>query len=249
MKHFLLPEQASGSTSLTLDERDSHYLLHVLRKQQGDSLQALDTDQWICRITLENNTSPLQIHIDRLEQLQTKTQGIILLQGLPRGKKWDQILRQSVEIGVHSIFPLLSENSQIRIEEKEYIQKKQRWEKIIREAAQQSGTLFPPQLHEPSKLKFALKALPQDSRKAIVFHEKPLEDRKLYDMLRDQPQWVIVAVGPEGGFSPIEIDLFKQEGFVPYRFNTGVLRAETAAIFGLAAVSTMITEISSGELQ
>jgi len=76
----------------------------------------------------------------------------------------------------------------------------------------------------------------------LVLHQEPLEKGTLHGYLRNDPDFVVLAVGPEGGFSPGELAQFKKTGFRPLLMGNTILRTETAAIYGIAAIRTILLE-------
>ncbi|MDR0382730.1 MAG: RsmE family RNA methyltransferase, partial [Spirochaetaceae bacterium] len=77
---------------------------------------------------------------------------------------------------------------------------------------------------------------------ALLIHEVPLEKGSFHEYLDSTPDLIVMAVGPEGGFSPAEADDFIEAGFKPVTLGDTVLRAENAALYAAAAVRTLIFE-------
>ena len=75
-----------------------------------------------------------------------------------------------------------------------------------------------------------------------MLSEEPLARESLHRYLVDSPETVTLAVGPEGGMTPGEMERLQNAGFCSVHFRTNVLRAETAALYGIAAVQTALTE-------
>ncbi len=176
----------------------------------------------------------------------SKLPEITLFQGLPRGAKMDLIVRQSAEAGVSVIAPFKGEYSQ-GAGDKEYGQKLKRWERIVKEARQQSGSvtetiIMPPcgfdallEYWESLKVKYTRPL-------SLVLHQEPLEKGTFHGYLRNDPDFIVFAVGPEGGFSPGELRRFLNTGFKPLLMGNTILRTETAALYGIAAIRTILLE-------
>jgi 16S rRNA (uracil1498-N3)-methyltransferase len=136
-------------------------------------------------------------------------------------------------------------------------EKLRRWERIIREARQQSGSVIPTAVREPCTVDGALgrwAALKQQHPRGvgILLHqeplaspESPLEQGTFHDYLYNNPEFVVTAVGPEGGFSPGEAGRFIAEGFKPLVMGSTILRTETAALYAVAAVRIILLENAS----
>jgi 16S rRNA (uracil1498-N3)-methyltransferase len=177
---------------------------------------------------------------------------IILVQGLPKGAKMDLVIRQATEAGVSAVVPLRSARSIARgvsRGEEGGEARSSRWGRIVREAMQQSGSPRRTRVLEaisPPELPAVLSSLglgPGDPR--ILFHEAPLAQSSLHGYLTGASDAIALCVGPEGGFAPDEVEFFLGEGFRPLRLAGAILRAETAALYAIAAAQIILSERSS----
>jgi 16S rRNA (uracil1498-N3)-methyltransferase len=179
---------------------------------------------------------------------------VILFQALPKGPKMDLIVRQAAEGGLAEVVPFASEHTIPRIGAGEYGQgpenRVRRWEKIVREARQQSGSPVDTQIRAPLSLD-GLFAYWEELRGrapgvlGLLFHQTPLEQASLHEYLSREPEIVVLVIGPEGGFSPGEVSRFLGAGFKPLTIGDTVLRTETAALYGAAAVRIILLENAS----
>jgi RNA methyltransferase, RsmE family len=173
---------------------------------------------------------------------------IVLVMGLPKGAKMDLVVREATEAGVAAIVPLLSARSASRGEETG-ASRRGRWDRVVREALQQSGSTVPTKVLDPlglPELPAALDGLGLGSEcPRILLHEAPLAQSSMHGYLSGAPEALALCVGPEGGFSPEEVDFLVAGGFRPLRFAGAILRAETAAIYAVAAAQTILSERSS----
>lgn len=170
-----------------------------------------------------------------------------LFQFIPKPVKFEQIVRQAVECGVKHIVPVIGEYS-----EKSSIQalqnsKKERLERIVREARQQSGSPVNSEVHQPVTLKEAVDLWLENYDASVcsgfVLSERECGDGSIRDVLckKDKIQRICIACGSEGGISPDEVDfLLKKALFNPVHFSVNILRCETAALYGIAAVQTAV---------
>jgi 16S rRNA (uracil1498-N3)-methyltransferase len=161
----------------------------------------------------------------------------------------DLVVRQATEAGVSAVLPLLSARTVASDAAEGGGTRVARWERIVREALQQSGSDVVTRVLEPlelSALPTALDSLgirPSDPR--ILLHESPLAQSSMHGYLTEAPDAVVLCVGPEGGFAPEEIDYLLTAGFRPLRLAGAVLRAETAALYAVAAAQIVLSERSS----
>ncbi len=176
---------------------------------------------------------------------------IILVQSMAKGPAMDLVLRQAAEAGVSRLIPLAARRSVVRAEAGEKGEsgwaKRARWERIVREGLQQSGSPVPTRLEEAATLGELEERLgpPRGRRLCLLLHEAPLAEGSLHGYLTEAPDEIVLCVGPEGGFAPDEADFLLAAGYKPLRLPGAVLRTETAALYAVAAVETILTERSS----
>jgi 16S rRNA (uracil1498-N3)-methyltransferase len=168
--------------------------------------------------------------------------------GIPKGKKMEQIIRQATEAGVVEIIPLMCEHSVVRLDETDGRRKTERWEKIAREALQQSGTPRPPQIHRPARPE-ELPDLTGHLDRLLYFHQEPLTQAGLHQLLNPDYSAIGLIIGPEGGFSARELELFAAFHYDSVYLGESILRAETAAVYALAAVQTILRESATWQLR
>jgi 16S rRNA (uracil1498-N3)-methyltransferase len=181
----------------------------------------------------------------------------------------DRIVREAAESGVSELLPFVSEFSVPRLKGNDGNTKLNRWKRIIREARQQSGSPVETLIRAPAdfeeilawweefkKLRTRARGIlfhqvplaPQSNPKGEDVHGSPLAKGSLHGYLKDRPDPVILAIGPEGGFSGGEAEAFMAAGFRPLSIGNSVLRVETAALYGIAATAIILLECDSWTL-
>lgn len=247
MKQFVLPLEYSGEDVFTLPKEDSHYLLRVQRRPVGSIIKLMDSsgNEYSGEIiNSEDDLCTLSLELLNTAKVSDKP-GIILLQAIPKGKKIDLMIRQSVEAGVKRIIPIMADHSVPQFKsESDRDKKRDRWIKIVKEASQQSGTHLITELDRLVKLEEALDSLPEEYT-GIFFHQDPINNRTLHQTLSNISSDVVLVVGPEGGLSSKEITLLQERSFTPILLGDNILRAETATTFGIGAVSMILYEQKS----
>ena len=260
MKKFILTNPPDSRGIVYLKENDFHYLVRIRRLGKGSVFTAFlpdGTEKDFEVISAKNdilkaqcvNEAPVHMtsHIKR-NTPNNILPPIYLFQALPKGSKMDLIIRQAGECGISRIIPFYSEYSQIKNKVHGVnTEKIKRWNRIIKEARQQSGSVTETQVNEPcvfdevfifwDKLK---KEKPKGS--GIFFNEKEKNPGTLHDCLKNNPDFVAMAIGPEGGFNNIEAQRFKAAGFKSLSLGDNILRTETAALYGAAAIRTILLE-------
>jgi 16S rRNA (uracil1498-N3)-methyltransferase len=256
MKHFVIQVQPGEGGIIRLYEKDYHYLVHVRRLKSGMSFDAVlpgGTETKVRILSTRDNILIGQCIIDAGKTQPEKSfplgrqiPPLALFQGLPRGAKMDLIVRQAAEAGVSVVAPFKSEYSQAA-PGKDSGEKIKRWERIIKEARQQSGSLTETKVLPPCGFDALLEYWESLKKKysrplGMLFHQEPLEKGTFHGYLGNDPDFVALAVGPEGGFSPGELTQFLKTGFRPLLMGNTILRTETAALYGIAAIRIILLE-------
>ncbi|BAY96138.1 hypothetical protein NIES37_00650 [Tolypothrix tenuis PCC 7101] len=219
----------AGEISLTKEQQ--HYLARVLRLREGDRFIAMDGKGkwWLTQLVGEQG----QV----LEALVVETElpvSITLMVALPKGSGFDEVVRCCTELGVTTIAPILSDRTLLQPSP----QKLERWRRIAAEAAEQSERAFIPTILEAvafsSSLSFA------NSHRYICEARGNLPHLK--NCLQHQGQMtndqeLVIAIGPEGGWTQQEIESAIAAGFQPVSLGRRILRAVTAPVVALSLVS------------
>lgn len=267
MRQFVAPFLPDSKGRLRLQGKDYRYLSLVLRLGLGDVLSVRLPDGRLVNMevramgsramelrlsdreeTVEGGVSALEINREEAKD------EILLFQFITKAQKMDVIVRQATEVGVSYIVPIQSAfsapgNAADRTE---------RWQRIVREARQQSGSPKDTQVLSPCSLEKALQTWEElaPGGKGFVLYEEVGESKTFHqgvasylkDITEDKRQYALVA-GCEGGISREELTLMESKGFIPIHFKTNILRAETAALYGLAVLQNLLTEYETWQLK
>jgi 16S rRNA (uracil1498-N3)-methyltransferase len=148
------------------------------------------------------------------------------------------VVRQATELGVSEIQPVLSQRTILKPSDN----KLDRWQRIAQEAAEQSERLWVPQVQAPLDLKTALTQFGSPVGPGYICTARgnppSLAQRLVADRLGDTP--LTIAIGPEGGWTPDEVELAQGLGYQAVSLGTGILRAVTAPLAVLAIVATVV---------
>jgi 16S rRNA (uracil1498-N3)-methyltransferase len=260
MKQFILKEEPDREGLVRLRDEDYHYLVHVRRLKPGGTFKALpkgsDSPVTVTVHSIDNHTLVGKIQAV-LSTIPLSLPPLYLFQALPKGTKMDLIVRQAAEGEISEVVPFCSERSMPAPGQG----REERWRRIVREARQQSGSSIDTRIHAPvledelfaywEELRIREHAGSTGSALGIVFHEvpvhsdsagRPLEQGTFHHYLNREPFLIALALGPEGGFSGAELGRFIDAGFKPLHMGDAVLRTETAALYGAAAVRIILME-------
>ena len=262
MKQFLLREAPGRNGLVRLRGEDYHYLVRVRRTKPGDHFTAVLPGgagtvtlrvTGIDRETLTGTVLPPDAPdngVFAAGNEAPRNDGsaavpVVLLQALPRGTKMDLIVRQAAEGGAAEVVPFVSERSVFERPPPDRVRRmEERWRRIVREARQQSGSPADTRIHPVmtgDELFAYWESLPTGAL-GLVCRPGPLVQGGFHRYLYREPSLAALAVGPEGGFSPAELDRFTGAGFKPVSLGNTVLRTETAALYGAAALRIILME-------
>ena len=164
---------------------------------------------------------------------------VTLYMGIPKGEKLELISQKLTEIGVKRIVPVRTERCVAKIEPKEAEKKLSRPRRIAAEAQKQSGRSIAPEITDPVNIADLPELFKTHDRVFLLWEEA--DGYHLSDARRDTPDITDIAyiVGSEGGISPKEAAFLKEAGAEYITLGPRILRAETAAIAGAAAILTL----------
>lgn len=172
-------------------------------------------------------------HIQRFDPSERESPlALTLAQAVIKPDKMDLILQKAVELGVTAVQPLVTERSVVRLGQERADKKMQHWQGILRAACEQCGRTRLPWLHEPLPLPDWLAQNPPGTRLILSLGDHP----RLANLPATLAPPLTLLVGPEGGFTAAEVALCLQQDAVPVSLGSRTLRAETAALVGLAAL-------------
>lgn len=237
MHRFFIKNTSLAGPYVALSEAISRQVARVLRLRPGDSIVVLDGlgNESVAILTEVNDTHCL-VRIETVEKNNSEP-GIRLhmLLGLTQREKFEWMLQKCTEIGAATYLPFVSSRCLTQKPE-EAEEKRERWEKILQEAAEQSHRGRIPELLPAARLKDALASrIFNDSLKLVLWEEETRNALKPV-LAQAKGRDVVVLIGPEGGLSAEEVNLAGEFGFQPVSLGKRILRMETAAVAVAAQV-------------
>ena len=237
MHRFYCPDIAD---TLTLGEEDSKHCVKVLRMAEGDTIEVVDGNGtlYTCRIAMAHPKRCAVEVVDSAKQL--PHWGCRITLAIAPTKNLDRIewlVEKCVEMGIDRIIPLRCHNSE------RTVLKTERLKKIMVSAMKQSLKATLPQLDEMTPIEQVIDQagsgirciaycdalLPREERFSLVTAYKPGQD-------------VTVLIGPEGDFSPEEVAMAREAGFVPVTLGESRLRTETAGLMAVAWIHALLAK-------
>lgn len=219
---------------LTGDE--AKHAAQVMRLRRGDSVTVFDGRGRSAKAEIADvSKSEIRLILGEAKSSPALSPEICLAQAVPKGKTMDLIVQKAVELGVNSIQPLITRHTVVQVDEEDASKKASKWQRVALEACKQCGQDLLPEVSPPRNFSDWVGVAAGDLK--IIASLFP-GARPLRDILREAPvpRRVVLLVGPEGDFSLAEGESALEAGFLPATLGSIVLRAETAAFFGISAL-------------
>jgi 16S rRNA (uracil1498-N3)-methyltransferase len=237
---FHLPPDQCHDSLLSLTGREAHHALHVLRLRTGDHVTVLDGagQELQCELHHSGRDS-LSLAVLERRSIPPFPYQLTLLQALPKGKLIESIIEKATELGAARIVPLLSEHVVTALKPAQAAQKAGKWQLVAVEAIKQCGAPWLPRVETPVSIQQFL-GRKEVFELALIGSLQPgsRHPRECFQQFHQQhgrkPRTVCVWVGPEGDFTPSELEAIRSSGALPITLGPLVLRSETAAIYSLS---------------
>lgn len=243
MHRFYLPPEHCAGTALRLDGREAHHALHVLRLQRGELVTVLDGvgNEFLCAVeTSSRHAVTLSVSLRNVTP--PPPCSIALLLAVPKGKIIESIIPKAVELGARRIVPLLTEHVVTRLDDRDAAGKRTKWQQTAIEAIKQCGAAWLPEIEAPMTIAQYLARKEKFDLSLVGSLQKDRRHpRKCLGEFQAKhgrlPQSVGVWIGPEGDFTPEELEAIQASGALPVSLGRLVLRVETAAIYSLSILN------------
>lgn len=259
---FFVPATAIKGNLATLSGAVVHQIKNVLRLRPGDRLTLLDNSGWRYDVEITDLDHDLllgAVHGKALVTTEPRTK-VTIYQGLLRGQQFEFVLQKATEVGVSVIVPTICQRCLVANLSDAGARKLSRWERIIAEAAEQSGRGKIPALRPALLFQQAceqvrgLSLLPWEDEDSVSLREALRREANLLalkstnggyepsarELGPHRPFSVNLFIGPEGGFTPEELAMARGYGITTVTLGPRLLRAETAA---LVAASLVLHEL------
>jgi 16S rRNA (uracil1498-N3)-methyltransferase len=245
------------AASLALNADQAHYLGRVLRCRAGDAVVVFNARgrERHARIESLSKHRPRIALGPSVVPLPEPATHVVLLQALVKSDAMDLVVQKATELGADSIFAARTEFGVVRLDAERSERKLAHWHRIAAGACEQSGRHRPPELRVFASLEEAIAALPVGYAR-IAFDADagspfspgtglPPGSGLSTGAAGPVSAGACLAIGPEGGFSPAEIELLEAEGFELHSLGPRILRTETAAIAALACVQWLVGDLGA----
>ncbi|MCD9028887.1 16S rRNA (uracil(1498)-N(3))-methyltransferase [Luteimonas sp. BDR2-5] len=232
---------AEGQRIELPDDAAAH-LVRVLRLREGDACVLFNGDghDHDARLVATGKRgATAEIVATRPVDVESPLR-IVLLQGIARGEKMDWILQKATELGVAAFVPVSSDRSEVKLDAERAGKRLAHWRSVVVSACEQSWRARIPQVAVPQPLAAALAALPAGGTRWLL---DPEAAAGIATMPAPSGE-LLLAIGPEGGWSPNDRAALVAAGFGGLRLGPRILRAETAGIAAVAALQARFGDLA-----
>ena len=242
MQRYFVNQRANGNRFI-IGEEDRHHIVKVMRMQLGDQIICVDQDgkQAVCALAEITDASVVADVVQWKEIVSELPISITIASGLPKGDKLEWIIQKGTELGAHKFLPFAAARSVVKWDEKKATKKIDRWQKIAKEAAEQSHRAFLPEVISAISFKELLTKSKDYHYKLVAFEDESRngETSVFASTLKkiNKGESLLLVFGPEGGLTDAEVEELKSNDFAVCGLGPRILRTETAPLYTLAAIS------------
>lgn len=243
MQRYFLAGKFEEQATYKLTGDDFHHAAHVMRMKIGDKCFLTFEDE-VAIVAEITEILEAEINLQLVEKEETQKElpfNVTIACGYTKGDKLEWVAQKATELGIFELIGFPSKTSVVKWDEKKLTKKVPRFEKIVKEAAEQSHRQKVPSVQLLSHFNDFTKSLVNYDHILVAYEEsaKSGETKSFVKSLQEVKtgESVIIIFGPEGGLSPQEIDIFSKEQAVICGLGPRILRAETAPLYALSAMS------------
>lgn len=221
-----------------LDKPSSNHLIKVLRLKNNYSFNLFNGEGSEFIASLEIMGKRAIAHIKSAVETNAESHlKVHLLQGISKGDRMDFVIQKSIELGVASITPVITEYTVVNLKNDKAHTKLQHWNAIAIAACEQSRRAYLPKINPICYFSDAVNTTTNHTRILL----NPLSTTKIQGL--NTPTNIQILIGPEGGLSESEITQAKQKNFIDVNFGPRILRTETAALAAITATQILWGDI------
>ena len=222
-----------------LPKQEARHALGARRLRPGDSVTLFDgagTRATALITEHRDQAGNLELSVEKVEVVPLPTPHIELCASLPKGDRLSTMLDMCTQAGMHAFTPLECEWSVVKSSAMR-ANKMERWERIVLEACKQSGRVWAPTFGRSRDPRSATQSAMAAGRRVLIAQPGAAP---LSEALSGWGKGVTMLVGPEGGFSPRELEELNDAGAVGVSLGEAILRVETAAVVGVWGIHAAV---------
>jgi len=234
---FFVDSECISGAEVILSGQQAHQICNVLRLKAGERIVVLDNsgDEYEVLLTTVEKAQVAGEVVEKRQAAGEPGVEITLFQSILKREKFELVLQKCTEVGVSRFVPVITQRGIVQkgqIKEGKF----ERWQTILKEAAEQSNRGRIPKLDEPLKFSEALEQIGDFDCVLIAAPAAKFSLRGCLEKCGGEVKKIGLFIGPEGGFSQAELDLAGEKGVIEFGMGPRVLRTETAAVVAAALI-------------
>lgn len=240
---FYLPPSSCTGNEWTLPEDESHHAISVLRIKASETVVVLNGQgsEWRCEVAAVEKGA-VRIRPKFKNDHPPFAYRMTLIQAVTKGKTMDLIVQKAAELGAHAVIPVLSDRSVPDWTAEAGAEKAAKWRQIAIEAIKQCGSPWLPEIANPTSVQALLQKQERYELQMVAsLQPDARHPRTALETTRAEkgrnPKSLACWIGPEGDFTPAEINAVRSAGALPITLGPLVLRSETAAIYCMSVLN------------
>lgn len=243
MPRFFMDASKILDGRVLLDPGETRHAVSVFRIKKGENLDLFDgKGHRFLGTAGEITGGRLSVNItEKTDAVFPSPVQITLGVGVFRPERMEMLVQKACELGAYAILPLVTERSIVKLSPERWGSKLKRWQKIIQESCKQSGLPFAPEISPPQTFKNFISQIKNYDR-ALIPTLEGATTTMAEALLGPIPRHILALIGPEGDFSPGEVNLALAAGAKPVSLGPLVLRSETAGLYVLSTVHFFFRE-------
>ena len=243
MYQFFVEDEQIANDLVIIEGSDVNHIRNVLRMKCGEKVRISSTSGRNFFGTIDRIAeNVVEVCITEETALDTELPcRICLFQGLPKSDKMEMIIQKAVELGVYEVIPVSTARAVVKLDAKKEASKQKRWQTIAESAAKQSKRMVIPEIHSVMKFSEAVNYAEELDIRFIPYElaENMAHTKKLFEQI-EPGQSIGIFIGPEGGFTPEEIELAMNHQVQPITLGKRILRTETAGMTVLSILMFLL---------
>lgn len=239
---FYIPPTSWDASALSLIDDEAKHCTQVMRHREGDEIIVFNSigDVAHARITtIKKNVVALEcLNVEHIEQPAVR---ITLAPALIKADRWEWMIEKATELGVSEIQPLITERCVVKLSADDVVRKHDKWQRLVIKACKQSRRAWVPVLHPVRRLHdWCDMSAKTDLSLVAALEAKATAIKRVVEQSRAATA-ARLLIGPEGDFTPDELQHIITQGFTPITLGPLTLRAETASIAALAILTDLLS--------
>lgn len=236
MNHYFVNQKEDNF--FIFDKDTSHHILNVMRMHNNEKIICVyQSGFYLSEIIINGKEVKAKIikYLDINNELDAH---INLIYGIPKGEKLDFVLQKATELGVKEITLYNAERSIVKFDDTKIKSKYERFNKIVKNAAEQSKRNVIPIINKPVNIN----EIPLGDINLVAYEEESINNQStLYKLLDSElkNKNINIVVGPEGGFSDKEVKYLVEKGYIRVSLGKRILRSETACLDLISIIGFM----------